>query len=332
MRYIFLSYAHENAAFAHKLATDLKLEEIAVWIDYKDINVGDSFLREIERMLQRHDYFVPILSPEYFKSEWCKQELRSAFVRNIKEGVALLPVLHRDCNLPPLLYDRIYVDFRGNYEHGLSELVNAIRGTRRSAPIESRPEDIIVGGFIATSNPNISFDGKTFKPWMATCPQSAPEDYWHKGVEIEFDLTSYARSTLRITGIYIEVENCEPITQPVHLISRVLGLAIPRHYYCYIGKNRERYPCKFLATDDLEKEQGCYIRLTEREMEFFKLEINTRDEGAYDLKVIIGYSIDGKAKEILAGNFHCVVHNWKEFLEIEEMARQGKLPGQTKKP
>jgi hypothetical protein len=39
------------------------------------------------------------------------------------KGVAVLPVLIEDCELPELLKDRVYADFRGDFEVGLQKLL-----------------------------------------------------------------------------------------------------------------------------------------------------------------------------------------------------------------
>jgi hypothetical protein len=38
----------------------------------------------------------------------------------------ILPALYRDCDIPPLLQDRHYADFRGDYDAGFAELQRSL--------------------------------------------------------------------------------------------------------------------------------------------------------------------------------------------------------------
>jgi hypothetical protein len=330
VRCLFLSYAHQNAAFAQRLASDLRSDEVTVWIDDQGIKVGDSLPRELELALEQHDYFVPILSPEYFESAWCKQELRSALVRNIEKGIALLPVLYRECRIPALLCDKVYADFRDDYRLGLAALIAALRASRQAASTEIPTADVIVGGFRAESLTYVSFGGDNYHPWMTTRPVASNDGPSSSDLSIEFDLTSYASSALRITSVNIEVQKWQPITQAVQGINGILGLGTTRWFFGRFGKRLGTYPCRFAVPNDPTNEHGYYLKLTEREMEVFRLKLTTQEEGIYDLGITVVYSIGGKAKAILAGTIRdCVFHNCKTYMELLQMYRRANHAGAT---
>jgi hypothetical protein len=51
MRKCFISYSRKDAEFAKKLASDLEQEDVVVWIDTVEINVGQSIPWEISRAI-----------------------------------------------------------------------------------------------------------------------------------------------------------------------------------------------------------------------------------------------------------------------------------------
>jgi len=119
---IFISHSAKDKALADRLANDLRAAGLKVWYDSDEINVGDSILEKIEQGAQS-DLMIIILSPEAVASWMVKQELGMFLNEERKRGYSLiLPVLYRDCQIPPLLEGRRYADFRENYETGFAEL------------------------------------------------------------------------------------------------------------------------------------------------------------------------------------------------------------------
>jgi len=90
---LFLSYAKEDSDFARDLAKLLKAKNIAVWYDHGKLRIGDSFLRQIEDGLENSDFFLLLLSPDYFKKPWTEFERGVALVRGGKKRI--LPVYLR---------------------------------------------------------------------------------------------------------------------------------------------------------------------------------------------------------------------------------------------
>ena len=132
MRKLFISYSHEDAKLAHRLASDLSQENLVVWIDTKQMKAGDSIVDEISEGLCRHDYFVPLLSPTYVESPWCKKELIIATKLDVESQGSVLPALLRSCKIPELISDKLYADFRASYDVGYSALVNAISSAKKT--------------------------------------------------------------------------------------------------------------------------------------------------------------------------------------------------------
>jgi hypothetical protein len=133
----FISYSWADAAFARRLARDLRKAEVNIWFDRWEIKVGDSISGKIEAGLRDSDYLIIVLSPRSINSEWVRQELSAARVKELEaRKVSVLPVLIERCELPPWLRDKRYADFRKNYERGLQELLHVL------APQRERPPDV----------------------------------------------------------------------------------------------------------------------------------------------------------------------------------------------
>jgi hypothetical protein len=75
---VFISYAREDQAAAHRLRDFLEEEAgIDVWIDARQLEAGDDWTHKIRRNIKSCSYFMPLISaaskhrPEgYFRREW----------------------------------------------------------------------------------------------------------------------------------------------------------------------------------------------------------------------------------------------------------------------
>lgn len=73
---------------------------------------------------------VAILSPHSVESRWVGKELAMAMAGEINDReVRVLPALICDCNLPPMLTDKLYADFRQSYYAGLRQLLRTLDQT-----------------------------------------------------------------------------------------------------------------------------------------------------------------------------------------------------------
>lgn len=106
MIYGFWSYTHrDNEAdrgritlLATHLITEFGLltgQELVLFVDRSDLKWGDDWRQKIDQGLQRTTFFIPVLTPGYFKSLECRNELdkftKQAEALGAKELV--LPIL-----------------------------------------------------------------------------------------------------------------------------------------------------------------------------------------------------------------------------------------------
>ena len=124
----FISYSSGDREFVERLVNDLKNSGKQVWWDSWEIKVGDSITKKINEGINRNDYLVLILSPNSLRSSWVQKELSAGLMRELQtRNVVVLPVLIADCDIPTLIADKRYADFRISYERGLADLLPAIQ-------------------------------------------------------------------------------------------------------------------------------------------------------------------------------------------------------------
>lgn len=123
----FISYSSDDAEFVARLASDLASSGKNVWWDRWEIRVGDSIVEKINNGISRNDYLIVVLSPNSVRSAWVKKELNMGLMRELTtRNVVILPIVIADCNIPAIISDKRYADFRVSYDIGLSDLLSAI--------------------------------------------------------------------------------------------------------------------------------------------------------------------------------------------------------------
>jgi hypothetical protein len=91
------------------------------------MNVGDSILDHVQEAIRTAGALLIVLSKSSVTSSWCKKELNAGLIRELDEKrVVVLPVLFEDCEIPLFLKDKKYADFRGDFDTGLKDVLEAI--------------------------------------------------------------------------------------------------------------------------------------------------------------------------------------------------------------
>jgi hypothetical protein len=124
---LFISYSHSDRDFVDRLAMQLVTHKVNVWLDRWEMHAGDSLLDRIQTAITNASALLVILSPDSVDSEWCKKELNSGLMRELEERrVVILPILVRDCTIPPFLREKFYADFRNDFDSGLSTVLESV--------------------------------------------------------------------------------------------------------------------------------------------------------------------------------------------------------------
>ncbi len=124
---VFISYSHTDAELVDRLAVAMVQARTHVWVDRWELKVGDSLLDRIQREISVADALVVVLSKASVSSEWCRRELNAGLVRELEEKqILVLPALLEDCAVPLFLKDKLFADFRGDFERGLRQVRAAV--------------------------------------------------------------------------------------------------------------------------------------------------------------------------------------------------------------
>lgn len=110
----FLSYAHFDndhdsgriSQFRQALSSEVKIqtgEEFPIFQD-TDIGWGENWAQRLEASLDSVTFLIPVITPSYFKSDACREELARFVAREqaLKRSDLILPVYYVTC---PQLHD-----------------------------------------------------------------------------------------------------------------------------------------------------------------------------------------------------------------------------------
>ena len=130
---IFISYSSMDRVFARQLADDLSAAKIEVWIDERQVDGGDALSDVLVAGVLRADFVVVILSKHAARSAWVQPELNAALERELRAAsTIILPVRIDEHQMPSVLSDRVFADFRGDYGSALSSLVKTFHDLLKS--------------------------------------------------------------------------------------------------------------------------------------------------------------------------------------------------------
>ena len=100
---VFLSYAHEWSDDAEYISQVLRSRGLDIWVDTGELRIGDNLAASVQKAIENADFFVALLSPEYFASPWCIRELEAAAENETK--ILPIKVSEGDLVLPPHVRD-----------------------------------------------------------------------------------------------------------------------------------------------------------------------------------------------------------------------------------
>jgi hypothetical protein len=120
---LFLSYCHEDSQAAKRILDSIHAVRPAtrIFYDRTSLRTGSSWLMQIAESLDTSRRVVALYTPNYWKSNYCKDEFTAALTRQNDTGERILfPVYFRNAQLPYLFQHLQYVDCREGDEDKLS--------------------------------------------------------------------------------------------------------------------------------------------------------------------------------------------------------------------
>ena len=123
--YTFICYAHEDIKFSLKLSRVLKNRGVQVWLDQWHTPADELFDNSVSKAVRGCTHFLVVLSPAAVNS-WV---VRDQTLLALHEGKQIVPVLHKDCQIPAVLGDTQPVDFSDKpFGQAMGRLFAAITG------------------------------------------------------------------------------------------------------------------------------------------------------------------------------------------------------------
>lgn len=99
---VFISHAHEQESSANYLSQTLQDFGITAFVAKNDINAGEAWRSVIENALFTSNALVAILTPEFYHSQWCQQEVGFGLGRNI----FCLPLRKNEKSIPSGIFGK----------------------------------------------------------------------------------------------------------------------------------------------------------------------------------------------------------------------------------
>jgi len=127
---IFISYSHQDKEFVDGLVQDLHNSGISIWVDSAEIKLGDSLIDKVSEGIDKMEYLAVVLSSASVNSSWVKKEVAVAMNQEIRgKKIKVLPLLHRECEIPNFLQDKKYADFteEERYEVAIEVILDRLR-------------------------------------------------------------------------------------------------------------------------------------------------------------------------------------------------------------
>lgn len=100
---IFISYCHNDKQLVYEITDALENSGLNLWIDKKDINVGDNLLMSILMGIQQSDFAILFISNSTKHSNFSKAELENIMTEMIRKNLNWYVVKIDDINVDDVL-------------------------------------------------------------------------------------------------------------------------------------------------------------------------------------------------------------------------------------
>jgi TIR domain-containing protein len=130
--YVFISHSSLDKPYVRQLADSLAYYGVPLFLDEREIKIGDNIPDKIYSALEKATHIVYVLSKNSINSSWVKEEFSIAKKRQIdQKGCLILPVLLDSVEPPASIAHIKYADFRNwqvkePYFEAVRGLVNAL--------------------------------------------------------------------------------------------------------------------------------------------------------------------------------------------------------------
>jgi small GTP-binding protein len=146
---VFISYSSKDKQVVRKLAKRLKKDGLRVWFDDWEIKPGDMIGLKIEQGLEQSRALILAMSRAAFASDWVTMERSTLLFRDpANEQRRFIPLLIENCDIPDIIAQYAYIDWRKPSEKKYEKLIAACLPGRESG-FESVGKSL-AGDFVRT--------------------------------------------------------------------------------------------------------------------------------------------------------------------------------------
>jgi len=138
---VFVSYNREDKEGVDELVGRLKGDGLRVFVDEDEIRPGEPISLRLQEVLGKSRVLVPFMTKGYFESSWAQIEMHTFLFRDVgNESLRFVPLLAGDCEIPDMIGQYRYVDWRERSGDAYAELLAACRAKARPThpPIRGR--------------------------------------------------------------------------------------------------------------------------------------------------------------------------------------------------
>lgn len=145
--HFFISYTGTDEAWARWIAWELNRAGYTYRLQAEHFPPGTRFINEMRTWLDNSDHILALMSEEYFQSRFASLEMQSAVAED-PMGLTrrVIPIRIKECTLPSLFRDLVYIDFVGKSEEEQRRaLVAGLRaalvgGDNETREVKKRPD------------------------------------------------------------------------------------------------------------------------------------------------------------------------------------------------
>lgn len=124
---VFLSHSSKDKELVRRIGKDLESYGFDIWLDEKEILIGDSIVDKVDKGLNKSNFVLALLSKASIESGWVKQEIQSALhFHHTDKSIFVIPVLAEECEMPHYLAPLKYANLTKDYNKGIREIVLSI--------------------------------------------------------------------------------------------------------------------------------------------------------------------------------------------------------------
>ncbi|HTW92613.1 MAG TPA: toll/interleukin-1 receptor domain-containing protein [bacterium] len=126
--HIIIPYGYTDHEFAHKLAAELRRDQVSRWIEELDMSAGKFVVNWIAHSVRPVDIVIAVVSASSVTASWVQHDLGTVMAREFNgRHVTLLLARTDSCALPDTLASQPCFDFRDEWNRAYDDLLVAIQ-------------------------------------------------------------------------------------------------------------------------------------------------------------------------------------------------------------